>query len=192
MQFAVDAPPPPPPPPQVSKLDECLFRRNSARVDNVCKAKLDNAALRLQSEADATLTIVGFAENNEANAARLAQNRANNVQTYLTRDKGIAAARLNVRTGTGARGAEYRRVDLHLVPRGATFTGARVFPSLRETPVMAADRGAASPPAAKVAAPVAGVTARVAPPKPSSGGVNSPQAALQRSDVKRIILARTR
>ena len=45
----MDAPPPPPPPPQVSKLDECLFRLNSARVDNVCKAKLDNAALRLRS-----------------------------------------------------------------------------------------------------------------------------------------------
>ena len=192
-QFAVDAPPPPPPPPQVSKLDECLFRRNSARVDNVCKAKLDNAALRLQSEADATLTIVGFAENNEANAARLAQNRANNVQTYLTRDKGIAAARLNVRTGTGARGAEYRRVDLHLVPRGATFTGARVFPSLRETPVRAADRTVMPKPVAVQNAPEARTAVKAAPPKQSSGGVVSTQAALRPSnDPKRVIIARTR
>jgi len=137
-QFAVDAPPPPPPPPQVSKLDECLFRRNSARVDNVCKAKLDNAALRLLSEPDATLAIVGYSESNETNAAQLAQNRANNVRTYLTQDKGIAAGRLDVRTGRGAVGAEYRRVDLHLVPRGATFTGASVFEKLPETPVMAA------------------------------------------------------
>jgi outer membrane protein OmpA-like peptidoglycan-associated protein len=138
IQIAVDAPPPPPPPPQVSKLDECLFARNSARVDNVCKAKLDNVALRLQSEADATLAIVGYSESNETNAGQLATNRANNVRTYLQQDKGIAAGRLDVRTGTGAVGAEYRRVDLHLVPRGATFTGASVFPPVDgETPVVA-------------------------------------------------------
>jgi outer membrane protein OmpA-like peptidoglycan-associated protein len=139
-QFAVDAPPPPPPPPQVSKLDECLFRRNSARVDNVCKAKLDNVALRLMSEPDATLAIVGYSERNETNAAQLAQNRANNVRTYLTQDKGIAAGRLAVRTGRGAVGAEYRRVDLYLVPRGATFTGASVFEKLPGTPLLVAHR----------------------------------------------------
>ena len=154
-QFAVDAPPPPPPPPQVSKLDECLFARNSARVDNVCKAKLDNVALRLQSEADATLAIVGYSESNETNAAQLAQNRANNVRTYLQQDKGIAAGRLDVRTGTGAVGAEYRRVDLHLVPRGATFTGARIFPSVDgETPVVAEQEQEPATPVA--AAPASG------------------------------------
>ena len=154
-QFAVDAAPPPPPPPVVSKLDECLFARNSARVDNVCKAKLDNVALRLQSEADATLAIVGYSESNETNAAQLAQNRANNVRTYLQQDKGIAAGRLDVRTGTGAVGAEYRRVDLHLVPRGATFTGARVFPSVDgETPVVAEQEQEPATPVA--AAPASG------------------------------------
>jgi hypothetical protein len=152
-QFAVDAPPPPPPPPQVSKLDECLFRRNSARVDNVCKAKLDTAALRLMSEPDATLAIVGYSESNETNAAQLAQNRANNVRTYLTMDKGIAAGRLDVRTGRGAVGAEYRRADLHLVPRGATFTGASVFEKLPGTPVRAAAGLAVPRPATANASP---------------------------------------
>ena len=154
IQIAVDAPPPPPPPALVSKLDECLFARNSGRVDNVCKAKLDNVALRLQSEADATLAIVGYSETNETNAGQLAQNRANNVRTYLTQDKGIGAGRLDVRTGTGAVGTEYRRVDLHLVPRGATFTGASVFPSVDgETPVLAKQEQEPATPVA--AAPVA-------------------------------------
>ena len=99
------------------------------------------AALRLMSEPDATLAIVGYSESNETNAAQLAQNRANNVRTYLTMDKGIAAGRLDVRTGTGAVGAEYRRVDLQLVPRGATFTGASVLPSIDgETPAAAVPR----------------------------------------------------
>jgi outer membrane protein OmpA-like peptidoglycan-associated protein len=160
-QFAVDAPPPPPPPPVVSKLDECLFARNSARVDNVCKAKLDNVALRLQNEADATLAIVGYSESNETNAGQLATNRANNVRTYLTQDKGIGAGRLDVRTGTGAVGAEYRRVDLHLVPRGATFTGASVFPPVDrgtgDEPVVAEQE---QEPATPVAAAPASETGR--------------------------------
>ena len=138
IQIAVDAPPPPPPPPAVSKLDECLFARNSARVDNVCKAKLDNIVLRLQSEPTATLAIVGYAESNETNPGQLSQNRANNTRTYFTQDRGMPAGRFDVRTGTGAVGAEYRRVDLFLVPAGATFTGASVFPPVDgETPVLA-------------------------------------------------------
>ena len=46
--------------------------------------------------------------------------------------------------------SEERRVDLHLVPRGATFTGARVFPSVDgEKPVVAEqERKPATPVAA--------------------------------------------
>lgn len=120
--IVVEAPPPPPPPPQASKLEECSFRLNSARVDNVCKAKLDNAALRLQSEPEATLAIAGFAQTTERGAQRLAQTRANNVKDYLVREKGIAEGRLDVRTGTAGREQTFRRAELHLVPRGATFT----------------------------------------------------------------------
>ena len=136
IQIAVDASPPPPPP-QVSKLNECQFAQNSARVDNVCKAKLDDIVLRLQSEPDATLAIVGYAESNETNPAQLAQNRANNTRTYFTQDRGMPAGRFDVRTGTGAVGAEYRRVDLHLVPAGATFTGASLFQPVEVAPVVA-------------------------------------------------------
>jgi outer membrane protein OmpA-like peptidoglycan-associated protein len=119
----VTAPPPPPPPPQVSMLDTCQFALNSARVDNVCKAKLDSIALRLQSEPDASLTIVGFGASNERNVQQLSQTRADNVRAYLANDKGIAQGRLVSRTGAAGTGAAARKAEMHLVPRGATFVG---------------------------------------------------------------------
>jgi len=121
--ITVEAPPPPPPPPQVMLLDTCQFGLNSARVDNVCKAKLDSIALRLQSESDASLTVVGYAASNERNAQQLSQTRADNVRAYLSRDKGIPEGRLTSRTGAAGTGAAARKAEMHLVPRGATFMG---------------------------------------------------------------------
>ncbi|MBI4459576.1 MAG: hypothetical protein HY648_05915 [Acidobacteria bacterium] len=109
--------PPPPPPAQPVRLDQCSFVRNSARVDNVCKAILDNAALRLQSEPEATLSVLGYAETGER--AGIAQSRAENVRAYLVRDKGVATTRVSIGTGTAAAGAGSRRVELQLIPRGA-------------------------------------------------------------------------
>ncbi len=114
-------PPPPPPPPQASKLNDCSFRLNLARVDNVCKAKLDDVALRLRNQADATVTIVGFADTRERNGARLSDTRANNTKAYLVSEKGIADNRVQVRRGQAASGPENRKVEIHLVPRGASF-----------------------------------------------------------------------
>ena len=128
VQITVEAAPQPPPPPQPVRLDQCSFGLNASRVDNVCKAKLDSVALRLQSEPDATLAIVGYAAANERNAATLARTRAENTRTYLSRDKGIAEARLDVRTGPAGQGSDARRVELHLVPRGATFTVDNALP----------------------------------------------------------------
>ncbi len=119
--ITVVAPPPPPPPPQTQLLDQCQFALNSARVDNVCKAKLDNIALRLQNESDATLAVVGFAAGNERNPQQLSQTRADNVRAYLSTEKGIAQGRLTSRAGAAGTGPESRRAEMHLVPRGATF-----------------------------------------------------------------------
>jgi outer membrane protein OmpA-like peptidoglycan-associated protein len=124
--ITVEAPPPPPPPPQAMMLDTCQFRANSARVDNVCKAKLDSVALRLQSESDATLVIVGSAASTERNAQRLSQTRADNVRAYLAKDKGVAEERLTSRTSAPGTGADARKVEMTLVPRGATFTGYNI------------------------------------------------------------------
>ena len=131
VEIVVTTPPPPPPPPpvpQASKLNECSFKLNSARVDNVCKAKLDDAALRLRNESDSTLVIVGFAASTERRAPQLADSRASNTRTYLVKEKGIAESRIQVQRGAPGRGAELRRVDIHLVPRGATFSGENLLP----------------------------------------------------------------
>jgi len=122
----VEAPPPPPPAPQVQMLDSCTFANNSARVDNVCKAKLDAAALRLQSEPESSLVVVGSAASTERNAQGLSQSRADNIRAYLTREKGIADGRLTSRTSAAGTGAAARKADIHLVPRGATFTGYNI------------------------------------------------------------------
>ena len=109
----------PPPPPQAEKLNEIMFKRNNARVDNAAKAILDDVALRLQRDADAKAVIVGNAEAGERNGERLAAQRARNTRAYLVDEKGIDPSRLELRTGTGGMTAE-----IHLVPSGATFEGA--------------------------------------------------------------------
>jgi outer membrane protein OmpA-like peptidoglycan-associated protein len=190
MMVTVTAPPPPPPPPQASKLDECLFNLNSGRVDNVCKAKLDNVALRLQSEADATLVIVGLAESTERNAQRLAQTRADNTKAYLTREKGIADSRVSTRTGsTAARGREQRKTELHLVPRGATFTGQNVIPEVRPANENAAIRQAPSGTQPSVTRTT---TPSRSPYKPGTTARNSGVAPKDNRYPGRAVLARAR
>ena len=127
MVVAPPPPPPPPPAPQASKLGDCDFARNSARVDNVCKAKLDDAALRLRNDAEAHLVIIGTAETRETRADRTATTRANNAKTYLVKERGIAESRIETRQGTNGTGAAARKTEIHFVPRGATFTTGQLF-----------------------------------------------------------------
>jgi Bacterial Ig domain/OmpA family len=118
--IAVNAPPPPP---EASKINSCDFRRlNSARVDNVCKRILDDVALRMQNEPQATVVIVGYADPRERRPEQLAGNRATNTSQYLT-SKGVDGSRIMTRTGTGQAGAGQanRRVDIVWVPAGAKY-----------------------------------------------------------------------
>ena len=111
----------PPPPPQASQLMGCDFKpATSTRVDTVCKRVLDDTALRLQTVPRATLVIIGFA-NPGGTADRTGGARANNAKTYLT-DKGVDAGRITTRTGAGQAGGQNNsRIDIELVPEGATF-----------------------------------------------------------------------
>jgi hypothetical protein len=115
---------PPPPPPQSSKLSECDFPNKVKpwRVDNTCKAILDDVAARLQHDPDAKLVIVGNAEPGEKRK-NLAGERAVNSKAYLSggeAKQAIDASRIEVRTGSGGtRTAEY-----WVVPAGATFSGS--------------------------------------------------------------------
>ena len=119
---------PPPPPPQASKLSQCDFpnEKKPWRVDNTCKAILDDVAKNLQQNADNKLVIVGNADPSEKHK-NLAAERAVDSKAYLTggeAKQGIDASRIEVRTGSaGTKTAEY-----WVVPAGATFSGEGTQP----------------------------------------------------------------
>lgn len=113
----------PPPAPQASKLNDCEFKPKAkpARVDNECKAKLDDYALALQRDAEAKGVIVGSYDEQEGKnpkAARtLAAQRAANTKEYMVKEKGIDPNRLETRVD----GASGRMEENWIVPAGATF-----------------------------------------------------------------------
>jgi outer membrane protein OmpA-like peptidoglycan-associated protein len=104
----------PPAVPQSSKLGECDFK--TARVDNACKAVLDDVALRLQRDADSKAVIVGYSGAKEGKG--VAAQRASNAKTYLVKEKGIDASRIELRTGMG----DEKKAEFYIVPAGATFS----------------------------------------------------------------------
>jgi outer membrane protein OmpA-like peptidoglycan-associated protein len=127
---------PPPPPPKASKLSQCDFPnvKKPWRVDNTCKAILDDVALRLQQEPDAKLVIVGNADPSEKRK-NLAAERAVDSKAYLSggeAKQAIDASRIETRTGNGGtKTAEY-----WVVPAGASFDAAGTEP-VDETKVKA-------------------------------------------------------
>jgi len=119
---------PPPPPPQASKLSSCDFpnEKKPWRVDNTCKAVLDDVAQRLQHDADAKLVIVGNADPSEKRK-NLAGERAVDSKAYLSggeAKQGIDASRIETRTGSGGT----KTADYWIVPSGATFSGEGTQP----------------------------------------------------------------
>jgi hypothetical protein len=112
---------PPPPPPKAAKLSQCDFPNpvKPWRVDNTCKAILDDVAKNLQQNPDSKLVIVGNAEPTEKRK-NLAGERAADSKFYLVEGEAqqhIDASRIEVRTGSGGtKTAEY-----WIVPSGATF-----------------------------------------------------------------------
>jgi hypothetical protein len=125
----VEAPPPPPPPPaQANKLSSCDFPNpvKPWRVDNTCKAVLDDVAQRLQHDPETKLVIVGNQAPTEKRR-NLAAERAVNSKAYLSggeAKQAIDPSRIEVRTGNG--GA--KTADYWIVPAGATFSGEGTAP----------------------------------------------------------------
>jgi hypothetical protein len=127
---------PPPAAPQASKLSQCDFPNpvKPWRVDNTCKAALDDVAKNLQQNADSKLVVVGNAESSEKRK-NLAAERAVNSKAYLTGGEsklGIDAGRIEVRTGSGG----MKTAEYWIVPAGATFSGEGTQP-VDETKVKA-------------------------------------------------------
>ncbi len=133
----------PPPPPQASKLNECTYvnKAKPARVDNACKAALDDYALRLQRDADAKGVIVGNKGAKEK-AKNLGGQRAANVKEYMTKEKGIDPARLETRSGS----ADSATTEQWIVPAGATFNEPGTEPvAEKPTPAKPAKKAAKKP-----------------------------------------------
>jgi len=121
-------PPPPPPPPQATKLNECEYPNKVKpwRVDNTCKAMLDDVAGKLQQDPDAKLVVVGNADPAEVKHSKhknLAAERAVDVKYYLTQGEAqqhIDASRIECRTGE----AGTTTSEQWIIPAGATFPNA--------------------------------------------------------------------
>lgn len=118
---------PPPAPPVVAETQtgQCDFTngKKPARVDNACKAALDDAALKLKQDPEGKLVIVGFADPSEDQAVQYGAVRALNAKTYLSGGEGgqgIDPSRVEIRTGEG----EGKKAILYWVPAGGKFTAA--------------------------------------------------------------------
>jgi hypothetical protein len=128
---------PPPPPPQASKLNECQYpnEKKPWRVDNTCKAALDDVALKLQQDSEAKLVVVGNADPKEKRK-NLAAERALNVKAYISggeAKQNIDPSRIETRTGNAGTATS----EHWIVPAGATFPGADTTTPVDETKVKA-------------------------------------------------------
>jgi hypothetical protein len=130
-------PPPPPPPPQASKVNECQYPnvKKPWRVDNTCKAELDDVALKLQQDPDAKLVVVGNADPKEKRK-NLAAERALNVKAYISggeAKQNIDPSRIEARTGNEGT----MTTEQWIVPAGATFPEASTTTPVDEMKVKA-------------------------------------------------------
>jgi|HubBroStandDraft_1064217.scaffolds.fasta_scaffold00367_27 hypothetical protein len=128
---------PPPPPPQATKVNECAYPnvKKPWRVDNTCKAELDDVALKLQQDPDAKLVVVGNADPKEKRK-NLAGERAADVKFYISEGEAqqhIDASRIEVRTGNAGTATS----EQWIVPSGATFPEADSTTLVDETKVKA-------------------------------------------------------
>jgi hypothetical protein len=141
---------------EVTEVGECKFMdlKRPGRVDNTCKAVLDDVALRIQHEPNGKFVIVGFAEDEESvKVTQMGAQRAVNVKYYLVNGEGgsqIDATRLDVRTsGT----VKEKGTKVYFVPAGATFTQETV--AIDESQVQGQARSARAPKKKAKKAPVA-------------------------------------
>jgi len=97
--------------------------KKHARVDNECKAVLDEVALRLQREPNGKLVVVGCEDEQEDVTVKdVSALRAANSKAYLTGGEAkqqIDSSRIEVRKSVSACGKKAR---FYFVPEGGSFT----------------------------------------------------------------------
>jgi hypothetical protein len=123
---SVNAPPPPVEVVSESLISECDFSnpKKLARVDNQCKATLDEVALRLQQEPNGRLVVVGYAEETEDGLVTNVEGmRSVNAKSYLTGGEAkqqIDASRIEARESSDRGNGSKTR--FYFVPEGGNFT----------------------------------------------------------------------
>jgi hypothetical protein len=111
-------------PPEIISAGECKFNMSNkpGRVDNECKAVLDEVALQLQRQPNGKVVVVGYTDETETvKMTQLAGQRAVNVKYYLTSGEGgagVDTSRIEARSGT----VKEKGAKIYIVPEGATFT----------------------------------------------------------------------
>ncbi len=98
VRVTVEAPPPPPEAVVVSFM--CSeFPSGNTRIDNRCKAILDDAALRLRQNPQATAEIVGYSDSTGSEEINIEKSleRADNAKAYFVETHGIDASRMTTR-----------------------------------------------------------------------------------------------
>ena len=118
-------------------MNECQYpnEKKPWRVDNTCKAELDDVALKLQQDPDAKLVVVGNADPKEKRK-NLAAERALNVKAYISggeAKQNIDPSRIEARTGNGGT----KTSEQWIIPAGATFPEAGSTTQVDETKVKA-------------------------------------------------------
>jgi hypothetical protein len=107
-------------------MSQCDFKnaKKLARVDNECKAVLDEVALRLQHEPNSKLVVVGYGQEDEdARVNNVEALRAANTKSYLTGGEAkqqIDPARIEARESNARDSGQAAK--FYLVPEGGTFT----------------------------------------------------------------------
>ena len=83
------------------RTDEINFEPGSARLTNIAKAILDDVALRMRQEPDATIVVTGYTDNRENTGPNrdLDRRRAEAVRDYLVSRHGIDPSRITVQAG---------------------------------------------------------------------------------------------
>lgn len=137
------------PPPVVvqesTSVGECSFNNSNkpGRVDNECKATLDQVALLIQQEPNNKYVIVGYAEDDETvKMTQLAGQRSVNVKYYLTEGEGgqkIDPSLLQVKAGSD----KSKKIKIYKVPPGANLP--EQVTDVDETQVQGQSRNASAP-----------------------------------------------
>lgn len=126
------APPPPPPAPEPPKeiRETCHFAPGSARVDNICQAKLDEVALQMEQDPEFSAQVIGYTDATGSTTSNqaISERRAEAVKSFLVERHGIDPARITTEgrgsadpvasNDTAAGRGENRRVVIILTTAG--------------------------------------------------------------------------